>query len=192
MEFMKDFKNQARSRRLCSQYAILWGQCKTKEDYVRLSLMPSSIPYIATSSLKGWGVSTDDIYNNFGDIINGKKTIKDIDGVKDTTAVLYVKFDGKKKQIKENIVHIMETIGTIFTIKETKCPAIHVSNNSSIKIKGEGYNTISLHLYDNSNVDITDVKTTTKIFCYKYSQQCTVTCDETKVDIKFINKELKL
>lgn len=53
MEAMNTFKKEVVFRQLCSQFAVLWGQCKTQEDYVKLSL-PQSIPYIATSSYNGW------------------------------------------------------------------------------------------------------------------------------------------
>ena len=192
MEAMNTFKKEARVRQLCSQFAVLWGQCKTKEDYVKLSLIPQSVPYIATSSYNGWGISTDDIYENFSTVINGNKTIKDIDGIKNITGALYVKYDNKEKKIKENIVHIMETLDTTFTIQKTKCPKIYVSNNSNIKIKCNGYNTVSLALFDNSFVDISEVESNTKIRITKYSENCTVVYDEDKSNITFINKTLNI
>src|SRR5574344_2118435 len=173
MDSMSKFKKEARKRRLCSSFAILWGQCKTKEDYVKLSLIPQSIPYVATSSYEGWGLSTDDICNNFSHIINGKK-------------------NNKNKKIRENIIHIMETLNSTFVVEKTQCPMIYVSNNSNIKIEANGFNTISLFVFDNCFVDVSNIASNTKILITKYSSNCTVVSNENNDNITYFNKPLNI
>src|SRR5574344_512659 len=192
MDSMSKFKKEARKRRLCSSFAILWGQCKTKEDYVKLSLIPQSIPYVATSSYEGWGLSTDDIYNNFGHIINGKKTIKNIDGIENTKGALFLRYDNKNKKIRENIIHIMETLNSTFVVEKNQCPMIYVSNNSNIKIEANGFNTISLFVFDNCFVDVSNIASNTKILITKYSSNCTVVSNENNDNITYFNKPLNI
>lgn len=192
MEVMNKFKKEARIRNLCSNFALLWGQCKTKEDYVRLSLIPQSIPYIATSSYDGWGISTEDIYANFSSVINGKRVYKNIDGIENTKGVLYVKYNNKTKRIKENIVHIMDSTNSTFIVEKTQCPMIYISNNSNVKIEANGYNTISLYLFDNCLVDITNIKPDTKVLITKYSDNGKLITNNNVSNITYFKKPIEI
>ena len=64
MPTFETFKDNAIERNLCSDYIDALRECKSdKLKLFELSLIPQSIPYIATSIYEGWGMDIEYIKN---------------------------------------------------------------------------------------------------------------------------------
>lgn len=160
------FRNEALKRNLCNEYSLRWNQMKTKHDLLHFSLDPKSISYVALSTHEGWGLSIDFISKEFSKYINGK-------GYSDESA-LFCQAEGLHdiRHIENNI---MNTAGR-FIVQKTKCPILHINNNSDIDIECKGMNTVKLYLYDTSKVNII-IDNSCKVFVMSFSEYADVKCN---------------
>ena len=95
-------------RDLCSEYNKEWKACKEdREKLMQLALQQQSIPYMATSTYEGWGMSVDFLKREFADYINGKHTFNDVDGVDGYTYSMWVD-NHDYISLKEDVSHFVQ------------------------------------------------------------------------------------
>lgn len=179
---------------LCDEYKRLWSACgDNKEKLLSLALRQQSIPYFVTACHKGLGLSKDFIKREYKDLINGY-VAKDVEGVEGYTYGLYVDWDYENDlEIKTDVTSIMWTIGANVVVPKTKCPTIYVSNRSKVHLICEGFNSVTIKLFDDSEVVIEDSDDNSEITVYRYSNKCVV--DEGKFsfgEVKTFDKNLRL
>lgn len=171
---MFNFYKNALTENLCHDYKGLWQAANgDKEKLVRLALQQQSIPYFADFCYRGKGLSKDYILQEFGDYINGKYIAQDCDDVDGYTYELYVDYNGILS-ISNDVSHIMWSNISQATINATKCPILYISNNSTINISTEGYNSVRIYLFDESNVVLDDIDDESDVLIYRYSDKCSV------------------
>jgi hypothetical protein len=178
---------------LCADYKAALRKCgNDKEMLVRLALMQQSTPYISVACYKNLGLSKEYILNNFGELINGKRTFENVEGVVGYTYQLYVGYD-KDFEITADVTSLMWCNGSQIVIKPTKCPTIYVSNKSKVRLVCDGYNTVSVKLFDESELIVEDMDASSEVVVYKYSDKATVELGKFCLkEPKVFNKELRL
>ncbi|SBV92001.1 hypothetical protein [uncultured Dysgonomonas sp.] len=167
MQEIERFKKEALNRNLCGEFHRLWDKMETREDFLQFSLNPKSISYVALSTWEGWGLSTEYIKKEFSKHINraNKFTNK---------AFLYCRAEGQHIiDCTEN--NIMDTTG-VFIIQKTKCPIIHVNNNSDIDVECKGMNIVKIYIYDTSKVNI-KIDNSCKVFVMSLSEESFIECN---------------
>lgn len=170
LNFLKD----AYSNGLCNEYRDEIRRChEDKLQLVCLAMRQQSCPWIATKMYEGV-ITTDYIRNTFGEYINGY-TLHDVEGVEGFTYGLYVDYDyDNDLSVDKDVIHIMHTVGASVVVPQCKCPTIYVSNRSKVHLVGEGFNTIRVYLFDESEVTIEDTDEESRVTIYKYSKDCKV------------------
>lgn len=195
---MFDFKRNAllgniSGEPLCEHYKQAWRLCgNDKEMLVKLALMQQSSPYFSHACYRKLGLSKEYILNNFGELINGKRTFENVEGVDGYTYQLYVGYD-KDFDIISDVTSMMWCNNIQIAVKATRCPVIYISNRSNVHLIGDGYNSINIKLFDESKVTIEDLDENSEVIVYKYSDKATV--KEGKYcfgKVKVFNKELRL
>lgn len=187
------YRKNALLSNLCKEWNTKWSNCHgDKEKLMQLVLARQAMPHFATFCYNGAGVSKDYCLREFGDYVNGK-LFKDVDGVEGYTSCMYV--DTKELiTINADTTHLMWCDNVDVTIPETKCSVLYVSNKSSVHLTLEGYNTVLIYLFDESEVIIEDADETCEVIVYRYSDNSKVErgtfCISPKV--KIFNKLLKL
>jgi hypothetical protein len=178
---------------LCAQYKAAWRSCGDDKDMlVGLAMQQQSIPYFSYACYEHLGLTKDYIKKNFGDYINGNKTLCDVDGVKGYTYQLYVDFSDDFKAVAD-VTSFMWCDNPTVEIEACKCPVFYVSNNSDVHFVLDGYNSIRIYLFDESNVFIDDSDDTCDIIVYKYGNKAKVEIGKYCLGkVKIFNKALRL
>lgn len=178
---------------LCSDFKTAWRMCRNdKEMMVRLALMQQAIPYFSTACYESMGLTKEYILNKFGELINGKRTFENVEGVDGYTYQLYVGYD-KDFEITADVTSLMWCNGSQIVIEPTKCPTLYISNRSNVHIVGDGFNTVNIKLFDESKITVEDIDKDSEFIVYKYSDNAAV--EEGKYcfgKVKVFNKELRL
>ena len=79
------------------------------------------------------------------------------------------------------------------SIETSKCPTLYVSNKSKLNLSLGGCNSITIYLFDESEVDIDDADETCNILVYKYSDDAKVVKNMYCLcDIKEFRKQIRL
>ena len=92
---------------LCQAYKQAWRMCgDDKEMLVKLALKQQSIPYLSHACYESMGLTKEYILNNFGELINGKRTFENVEGVDGYTYQLYVGYD-KDFEITADVTSLM-------------------------------------------------------------------------------------
>lgn len=178
---------------LCASYKAALRQCgDDKEMLVRLALQQQSMPYVSTACYKRLGITKEYIMDNYGDYINGNKTFEDVEGVSGYTYQMYVGYD-KELIITSDVTTLMWCNDICIKVPETKCPTIYVSNNSSVYLHCEGFNSVNIKMFDESCVIIDNLYKNSDVIVYKYSNNADVkTMNNCFGCVKIFNKQLKL
>ena len=178
---------------LCMQYKQAWRACgNDKELLIRLALSQQSIPYLSHACYESMGLTKEYILNNFGELINGKRTFENVEGVDGYTYQLYVGYD-KDFEITADVTSLMWCNGSQIVIKPTKCPTVYISNKSNVHIVCDGFNTVNVKLFDESKVTIDDIDNDSEVIVYKYSDKASVELGKFCLkEPKVFNKELRL
>lgn len=186
------FYRNSLARNLCKEYRNEFKKdLDNKESLFKLCLRQQSIPYFATACYQKWGLDIDFLKSEYKDYINGKYIAKDCDKISGYTYGLWCD-NNKSININLDIAHLLYCNCTI-SIPKTKCPTLYISNKSHIKIKGNGFNSIRIYLFDESIVDIELLDANSTALIYKYSNDCNVIIDEKcNCKIKQFYKDLKL
>lgn len=194
MEFYKNaLLGTASDKPLCNDYKNEWRACgNNKDKLIKLALRQQSLPYIFTYSHLGKGLTKDYLLNEFGSYINGRKTIQDADGVSGYTYELDVSLPSDHA-ITTDVAAFMYCNGTNVNIQSTKCPTLYIGCKSDIHLNLDGFNSIRIHLYDESRVVIEDTDEESNVIVYKYSNDARVECGKFCLcEVKEFNKDLKL
>ena len=178
---------------LCQAYKQAWRMCgDDKEMLVKLALKQQSIPYLSHACYESMGLTKEYILNNFGELINGKRAFENVEGVDGYTYQLYVGYD-KDFEITADVTSLMWCNGSQIVIKPTKCPTIYVSNKSKVRLVCDGYNTVSVKLFDESELIVEDMDASSEVVVYKYSDKASVELGKfCLTEPKVFNKELRL
>lgn len=192
MDELFSFYKNALLNNLCKEYSNEWNASKDdKKRLFDLSLRQQALPYVATSTYKGWGLSIDYICNYMGEFINGKYIGVDCDGVHGYTYERYCRYD-KPFVVNTDIIDIMQC-NSVVSIQQTKCPIIYISNKSKMDIDCMGFNSVRIYLFDESVVNLTNVDEDSSVLVYKYSTDCKVNkTDNCFGNVKEFIKDLRL
>ena len=177
---------------LCADYRRMWSACHDdKEKLMKLALMCQSAPYLATFFNKGKCVSKEYVKREFSDFINGR-VLRDCDGVDGFTYGMF--FDAPTGfKINIDVCQILYCNNTDVEIEKTKCPRLYVSNDSNINISLDGYNSITIYLFDDSVINIDSCDDTCNVKVYRYSKDAKVNIGKFCLgEVKVFDKELRI
>lgn len=177
---------------LCDEYKGYWRRAgNDKERLVRLALSQQAIPHVLTYCNSGRGVSKEYITENFADYINGH-IVNDADGVEGYTYSLYAAFSGDFSLSADVLVAMWCNSPTI-EIKRSKCPVLYIGCKSTVHITTEGFSSVRIYLFDDSNVILDDIDDNSSVVIYKYSGHCAVGMSKYCLGkVRQFDKELKL
>ena len=197
MDELLEFKKNAilgkiSGQPLCEEYKAALRKCgNDKEKLVRLALMQQCTPYLSHACYESMGLTKEYILNNFGELINGKRTFENVEGVDGYTYQLYVGYD-KDFDITADVTSLMWVESRVF-VPEIKCPTLYLSNYSSVYLTLNGYNSVHIYLFDESQVVIDDADESCEVVVYKYSSKADVVIGNYCFGkVKIFNKQLKL
>lgn len=193
MNRLQEYYKNAILQDLCTKYKEMWKSATDKEQLVRLALMQQSIPHWLTFAYNKQGLTKDYVENEFQDYINEKYTAIDVDGVTGNYKTnLYIGFKAILKPMSDILVLAWANMPLV-QIKPTMATKIYVGCKSNVNIQPQGYNTITLMMFDESKVTIDECDNTNDITIYKYSNDAWVETDKfCLANIKTFNKKLKI
>ena len=189
LNFLKD----AYSNGLCKDYRDEIRNChEDKLKLVRLAMRQQSCPWVATKMYEGV-ITTDYILNTFGEYLNGY-VLKDCDNVDGYNYMWFVDWDYANDIVASaDVLHISHTVGANVVVPKVLCPTIYVSNRSKIHLVCEGFNTINVKVFDESEVTIEDCDHSCEVLVYKYSDNAKVVQGKYCLGhVNEFNKELRL
>lgn len=178
---------------LCAEYKAEWKVCgDDKDKLMKFALRQQCLPFIFTYSYQGKGLTKEYLLSEFKDYINGKKTIYNADNVQGYTYQLNVDLQ-KDWTITTDVAAFMYCNDTITTIPATRCPSLYVGCESDVRLALDGYNSIRVHLYDDSILTIEDADEESNVVVYKYSDTARVERGKyCLAQVKEIRKDLRL
>ena len=187
------YRKNAILANLCNEWNKKWSACHDdKEKLMRLVLSQQAAPHFATFCYNGAGLSKEYCLREFGSYLNGR-TFANCDEVEGFTYAMYIS-PSEAKEIGVDVAQILWSNPMEVIIPQTKCNRLYISNKSSVHITLEGYNTVQVYLFDESELIIDDADDTCEVVVYKYSDKSKVErgtfCISPKV--KIFNKTLKL
>ena len=189
LNFLKDAYNNG----LCKEYRDEIRNChEDKLQLVRLAMRQQSCPWVATKMYEGV-ITTDYILNTFGEYLNGY-VLKDCDNVDGYNYMWFVDWDYTNDIVASaDVLHISHTVGANVVVPKVLCPTIYVSNRSKIHLVCEGFNTINVKVFDESEVTIEDCDHSCEVLVYKYSDNAKVVQGKYCLGhVNEFNKELRL
>ena len=191
MDEMLFFKKNALLANLCKEWDRKWSMCHDdKEKLVRLVLMQQSAPYFATFCYQGKGLTKEYCKQEFSDYINGR-VFNDCDDVLGYTYQIYVDLPTGFKTVSDVIQMLWCDCDIV--VPMTKCPKLYISNRSNVDISLEGYNSVVIYLFDDSNITISDSDDESTVTVFKYSNTATVDIGKyCLAKVKIFDKQLKL
>lgn len=147
---LKQFKNNAISRGLCSGYTDKWSDEKSKKELFELACDANSVSYMAESISEGWGLSPEFISEKFKAYINGKYIcMYKNDKGNGYTSLMLCDFREDSFNITTTLACILSSKTTL-NIKPFHICRLYVSGNSEITIN-LGENSICfIYVYGNS------------------------------------------
>lgn len=187
------YRKNAILANLCDEWNKKWSACHNdKEKLMELVLSSQAAPHFATFCYNGAGVSKEYCLREFGSYLNGR-TFDNCDKVEGFTYSMYVS-PSEAAKISVDVAQILWSNPAEVIIPETKCPKLYISNKSSVHLTLEGYNSVLVYLFDESELIIDDADDTCEVIVYRYSDNSKVErgtfCISPKV--KIFNKILKL
>lgn len=194
LEFYKNaLLGNVTGKPLCDEYKQEWKKCgDDKDKLMKFALKQQCIPYIFTLSYQGKGLSKEYLNSEFNDYINGRKTICDADGVQGYTYQLNVDLKHDWTTTTD-VSAFMYCQGTMVTIQQCKCPTIYVGCASGIHLALDGYNSVRVHLFDESRLVVEDADEESSVIVYRYSNDARVECGKyCFADVREFNKDLRL
>lgn len=197
MDELLEFKKNAilgkiSGQPLCEEYKATLRKCgNNKELLVRFALMQQCTPYLSHACYERMGLTKEYILNNFGELINGKRTFEDVEGASGYTYQLYVGYEDDF-DIAADVTSIMWCNSSV-VIPKTKCPTLYISNYSDVHVVLDGYNSPRIYLFDESKVTIDDSDKTSEVLVYKYDSRADVVLGKFCLgSVQIFNKTLRL
>lgn len=194
LEFYKNaLLGTASDKPLCEQYKKEWRACNNDKDkLMKFALRQQSLPFVFTYAHEGKGLTKEYLLREFNEYINGKKTIYDADGVKGYTYQLNVGLENNWT-ITTDVAAFMYCDDVAVTVQSTKCPSLYIGCNSDVHLCLDGFNSVRIHLYDQSRVVIEDADENSDVIVYRYSKDARVECGKYCLcDVKEFEKDLRL
>lgn len=178
---------------LCMQYKQAWRACgNDKEMLIRLALSQQSIPYLSHACYEHLGLTKEYILENFLEYINGNRMFNDVEGVEGYTYQLYIGFEHDFKAVAD-VTSLMWCNNPQITVGATKCPVIYISNQSKVGLVCDGYNTVNVKLFDESELIVDDLDENSNVVVYKYGGDAKVELGKYCLgSVKVFPKELRL
>lgn len=193
MDELMFYRKNALLSNLCKEWNTKWSNCHGEKDkLMRLVLSQQAAPHFATFCYNGAGLSKEYCQREFGSYLNGC-VFENCDEVEGFTYAMYIS-PSEAKEIGVDVAQILWSNPMGVIIPQTKCNRLYISNKSSVHLALEGYNTVQVYLFDESELIIDDADDTCEVVVYRYSDNCKVErgtfCISPKVRI--FNKTLKL
>lgn len=184
---------RASEKPLCEEYKNEWRACgNDKDKLMKFAMRQSCLPFIFTYSYKGEGLSKEYLMQEFGEYINGKRTILDADGVQGYTYALNVGLQ-HDCAIMCDITSFMYCKEINVIIPCSKCPTLYVACGSHLHLSLDGFSNIRVHLYDDSKVTIYDADVNNTVNVYRYSDNVQVERGKyCFCNVKEMDKDLRL
>lgn len=194
MDKMQEYYKNAILANLCNEYKSDWRDAmQSKEALFNLAMVQQSIPHLMTFAYNGIGLTKEYLKNEFSDYINGKYTAINADGVDGNYKTsLYVGENAIFRPSDDVSAFMWATIPNVI-FKTSKAAKIYVGCESNINIIMQGYNSITIMLFDESKVTIDECDTTCDVNVYKYSNMAKVeTHKYCLANVKIHEKTLKI
>lgn len=193
-EFQRNAFQGSITHPLCDEYKDEWRKCgNDKRKLVDFVLVQQSIPYFLSHCHSNKGLSKEYIFSEFSEYINGKYVAIDADGVNGGyKSELYVGYNGYLSA-SDDVLCMMWCKIPQMQIEATKAIKMYVGCYSEIRLNCDGYNNVTIMLFDDSKVCIDDVDEDSNILIYKYSDKCSVEIGKYCLGkVKEFNKDLIL
>lgn len=194
MDRLFDYFRNALTNGLCNEYKGLWQKARNdKEQLARLGMMQQSFPHLATYAYKGEGLTEDYVKDAFADYINGYTAI-DVDGVEGGYKTqLWAGFDGYIYVDQADVLEFLWCEIEAMSLRTAKAAKIYVACGSTINLSCDGYNNVTIMLFDDSKVCLDDVDKDSHVTIFRYSDKATVECGRYCMgDVKIHDKDLRL
>lgn len=191
---MQEYYKNSLLMNLCTDYKEKWrGALGDKRALFDMALAQQSLPHLMYFANNGMGLTKEYLEDEFGEYINGAYTAINADGVDGNyTTTLYVGYKGILSLSNDVSCFMWANIPQI-KIKPTKAIKIYVGCKSKITISPQGYNNITLMLFDESQVNIDECDDTNTILVFNYSKDTLCMTDKYALaKIKMFDKGLKL
>lgn len=188
------FYKNAILRDLCQEYKVEWKRkMDDLEELTKFSLRQQSIPFFATATYEGWGLSIEYLKREFKEYINGEYTAYDCDntGMENIGSELYVDYPFEVIVDPDAYIYHFMYCNCCVKVPQTKCPTLYLSNKSEVDLCLFGYSSIRIYLFDESELTIKHMPSNCDVVIYKYSPNCKVHCEEA-LNVHVFSKELKL
>lgn len=195
MDDMFKYYKSALTDNLCEEYKGYWrSNMNNKYELTKLALQQQAIPHLMTYSYNGHGLSKKYLMNEFRDYINGREVFFGVEGVKGYTYSMFVGQDKKTLFVSEDVTAYLYCNDLSLEITECKCPIIYVGCKSNISLYCNGYNSVTVYLFDESVLEIAEADENCQVSVLKYSDNCRVLEGEFCLSqkIKTFDKELRL
>lgn len=192
MDELSFYRKNSILANLCKDWNGRWAACHgDKDKLMRLVLARQAAPHFATFCYNGAGLSKEYCLREFGDYVNGR-IFNDVDGVEGFTSCMYVDASESLK-IASDTTQLLWCDNVDVTVPATKCPALYISNRSVINLNLEGFNIVSVYLFDESVLNVEDADQTCEVIVYKYSSRAEVNVGKFCFGaVKTFNKQLRL
>jgi len=187
------FKNALKGG-LCATYKHEWQKAKDdKELLARLAMQQQSLPHVMTYAASGQGLTKEYVTDAFADYINGYTAI-DVDGVDGGYKTqMWAGFDGYIYVDQADVMAFMWCEIEAMSIRTAKAVKIYVGCGSTINLSCDGYNNVTIMLFDDSKVCLDDIDKDSHVTIFRYSDKATVECGRYCMgDVNLHDKELRL
>lgn len=193
LEFYKNaLLGNVTGKPLCEEYKQEWRACgDDKDKLMKFALRQQCLPYIFTLSYQGKGLSKEYLLEDFKDYVNGR-VFYDCDEVKGYTYQLNVDLQ-MDWTIKTDVTAFMYCRDTMVIVPSTNCPTLFVGCGSDVHLALDGFNSVRVHLYDDSRLVVDDADEESNVVVYKYDNQAKVECGKYCLcDVSEYKKDLRL
>lgn len=129
---LNEFRENARKKNLCAEYAQKWDSCRSKKQLMDMALGAKGVDYICDFIAKGIGISPESISKDFKDFINGNYTA-DLGGY---TSKMFCQYKGEIKATTTilTLVDCEACVG----VPENHICEIYLTGKCNITMYGEG------------------------------------------------------
>ena len=194
MDRMQEYYRNAILQNLCAEYKGKWRSASNdKKALFDMAMMQQSLPHLIYFAHNGIGLTKDYVETEFGDYINGKYTAIDVDGVKGNYRTELYVGENPLLSLSNDVSCFMWANVPSVKIKPTKAVKIYVGCNSNITLHLQGYNSITLMMFDESQVTIAECDDTNDVTVFNYSSDSVLVTDKYALaKVKTFQKTLKL
>lgn len=194
MDRLQTYYKNALLANLCSEYKNRWKTAsQDKKALFQLAMSQQSLPHLMTFAYNGKGLPKEYLEREFCDYINGKYKAIDADGVQDNyVTTLHVGIQGISEACGDVLAFMWANV-PLLKIDACKCPKIYIGCKSNVNMSLQGYNSITVMLFDESKVKIDECDETCSVNIYKYGQKAHVDIDQfCLAKVKIHEKQLRL